>query len=177
MLTKYDLTVKSPVGTRVGVSECHLNSISLYKGVFMEPLRDKFFWLIASTFSSDLTPGWCRTQCSCWHFNQPQKPMRGQGLSVQICVGYACSSVNNNQRQFCIWMFNWCDLWHSISQSLTHISVFLSFYYNIEFLSDEREWDVLRHLHQVNDNLGSLACLSLLLFAPLSNKRVAQSFE
>ena len=42
---------KRRLGPGLEYPNVNLNSISLYKGVFMEPLGDKFFWLIASTFS------------------------------------------------------------------------------------------------------------------------------
>ena len=66
---------KRRLGPGLEYPNVNLNSISLYKGVFMEPLGDKFFWLIASTFSSDLTPGWCGTQWPCCHL---QQQIRGQ---------------------------------------------------------------------------------------------------
>lgn len=66
---------KRRLGPGLEYPNVNLNSISLYKGVFMEPLGDKFFWLIASTFSSDLTPDWCGTQWPCCHLHQP---IRGQ---------------------------------------------------------------------------------------------------
>ena len=54
MLTKY-VPVKSSTGRYPNVN---LNSISLYKGVFIQPLEDKFFILIKSKSDTAGTVQW-----------------------------------------------------------------------------------------------------------------------
>ena len=137
----------------------NLNSISLYKGVFMEPLGDKFFWLIASTFSSDLTRGWCGTQWPCCHL---QHPIRAQYSYHMISLDQWDLGSSREPRVI-------------RADNITH-------HYNcggirqtsVNTLQCLEHDDSLRHPHLINDYLGSLSCLSvsisLILFAPsLSN--------
>ena len=80
-------TVKTQAGRYPNVN---LNSISLYKGVFIEPLGDKFFRLIASVFSSHLTP-----HCPL----QQRRPTHGVSGWLEVSRKYR-GSIHN------IW--RWC---------------------------------------------------------------------